>query len=179
MSELSRELLEFLQPTPGTISRTIDADTLRKLVRMAESWRAHCEAGRVSVPREPTEAMWDAAWKSIGLPYRAKLSLHEIKTLFDKFHAAMLSAAPAPAATKGWQPIETAPKDGVRIILFWSGEVVSGFYLDNSKSLAPWVGFRTMSGEKTPPGKPSLWQPFPPAPSPDAPVPTDASGLSK
>jgi len=52
----------------------------------------------VSVPREPTEEMWDAAWKSIGLPYRAKLSLHEIKTLFDKFHAAMLSAAPAPAA---------------------------------------------------------------------------------
>lgn len=48
----------------------------------------------VSVPREPTEAMWDAAWKSIGLPYRAKLSIHEIKTLFDKFHSAMLSAAP-------------------------------------------------------------------------------------
>lgn len=47
----------------------------------------------VSVPREPTEEMWDAAWKSVGLPYRAKLSIHEIKTLFNKFHAAMLSAA--------------------------------------------------------------------------------------
>lgn len=51
----------------------------------------------VSVPREPTLEMWDAAWKSIGLPYRAKLSMHEIKTLFEKFHAAMLAAAPAPA----------------------------------------------------------------------------------
>lgn len=48
----------------------------------------------VSVPKEPTLEMWDAAWKSIGLPYRAKLSLHEIKTLFEKFHAAMLAAAP-------------------------------------------------------------------------------------
>ena len=72
------------------------------LIEMADALTAlQSEAGRVSVLREPTDEMWDAAWKSIGLPYRAKLSLHEIKTLFDKFHAAMLSAAPAPAATKG------------------------------------------------------------------------------
>lgn len=60
-----------------------------------------------------------------------------------------------------WQPIETAPKDGTRIILHWSDKVVPGFYLDNSKSLAPWAGFRTMSGEATPTGKPTHWMPFP------------------
>jgi len=49
--------------------------------------------GWVSVLREPTPEMWDAAWNSIGLSYRAKLSMHEIKTLFDKFHSAMLAAA--------------------------------------------------------------------------------------
>jgi len=51
----------------------------------------------VRVPREPTPEMWDAAWTSIGLPYRAKLSMHEIKILFEKFHEAMLAAAPKEA----------------------------------------------------------------------------------
>jgi len=59
--------------------------------------RVRLSPERVSVPREPTPEMWDAAWNSIGLPYRAKLSMHEIKTLFDKFHSAMLAAAPKEA----------------------------------------------------------------------------------
>ena len=83
----------------------------KRCVPLAENWRMECKrleraqaapveakpsatVAMVLVPREPTPEMWDAAWKSIGLPYRAKLSLHEIKTLFDKFHAAMRAAAP-------------------------------------------------------------------------------------
>ena len=53
--------------------------------------------GWLRMPKEPTPEMWDAAWNSIGLPYRAKLSMHEIKTLFEKFHEAMLAAAPKEA----------------------------------------------------------------------------------
>ena len=56
-------------------------------------YAAPAAPGMVLVPVEPTPEMWDAAWKSIGLPYRAKLSMHEIKTLFDLFHKAMLTAA--------------------------------------------------------------------------------------
>ena len=82
--------LKRTYPASGYDSTTIEA-ALSALSAL------QAEAGMVSVPKEPTEEMWDAAWKSIGLPYRAKLSLHEIKTLFDKFHAAMISAAPAPA----------------------------------------------------------------------------------
>lgn len=58
--------------------------------------RPAAQEGWKLVPVEPTAEMWDEAWKSIGLPYRAKLSIHEIRTLFDKFHAAMLSSAPQP-----------------------------------------------------------------------------------
>lgn len=63
----------------------------------AQGWRL--------VPVEPTPEMWDAAWNSIVLPYRAKLSMHEIKTLFDLFHKAMLAAAPA-------APTQAKPTNG-------------------------------------------------------------------
>lgn len=69
------------------------------------------EPGWKLVPVEPTPEMWDAAWKSIGLPYRAKLSLHEIKVLFDKFHAAMLAAAPQPP-----QPVVLTDE---QVVLLW------------------------------------------------------------
>jgi len=107
-----RERLEAaildLQRTRDRVRFTVEDEsyeryiaTLREVLAHPEKLSSPSATGAtsefVSVPREPTLAMWDAAWKSIGLPYRAKLSLHEIKTLFDKFHAAMLAAAPAPA----------------------------------------------------------------------------------
>lgn len=70
-----------------------EANKLRWM-RFARALLSAQPSGWVSVPREPTREMWDAAWNSIGLPYRAKLSMHEIKILFEKFHEAMLAAAP-------------------------------------------------------------------------------------
>ena len=63
-----------------------------------------------------------------------------------------------------WQPIETAPKDGTHIILYWAGKVFEGMYLDNSKSMAPWQGFIPMPGQPFPLGKPTHWQPLPQPP---------------
>ena len=60
-----------------------------------------------------------------------------------------------------WRPIESAPKDGTRVILAWGGRVINGFYLDNSKTDRPWAGWRTESTVLAPAGKPVAWQPFP------------------
>lgn len=69
------------------------------------------------------------------------------------------------AVVPGWQPIESAPKDGTRIILAWGGAAVTGSYLDNSHTSYPWKGWRVPSLELTPPGAPSAWMPFPEVPA--------------
>lgn len=68
------------------------------------------------------------------------------------------------AGKQGWQPIETAPKDGKRVLLYWGGEVISGFYLDNSKTAVPWEGWSTGSGVPAKLGKPTHWHPYAAAP---------------
>lgn len=62
-----------------------------------------------------------------------------------------------------WQPIETAPKDGTRVILSWGGKSINGFYLDNSRTSTPWAGWRVESMVAQPAGRPTHWQPFPDA----------------
>jgi hypothetical protein len=73
------------------------------------------------------------------------------------------------SAAKGdeWQPIETAPKDGTRVILGWPGGGVRyGFYLDNSHTSGPWAGWRGPSMELPfPSPPPTHWQPLPAPPS--------------
>lgn len=73
--------------------------------------------------------------------------------------AALSTAAPE----SGWSPIETAPKDGTRVILEWDGKSINGFYLDNSQSSHPWQGWRVESLVVKPSGNPTRWQPFPAA----------------
>lgn len=69
------------------------------------------------------------------------------------------------AVVPGWQPIESAPKDGTRIILAWGGAAVTGSYLDNGHTAYPWKGWRVPSLELTPPGAPVAWMPFPVVPA--------------
>lgn len=83
----------------------------------------------------------------------------------EKACKAALDRLAAPAA--GWIPIETAPKDGTRVLLSWNGVVVLGFYLDNSTTHHPWAGWRVPSMEVRPPGRPSHWMPLPAAPTID------------
>ena len=77
---------------------------------------------------------------------------------------------PASAAgVEGWRPIESAPRDGRMIVLFWNGAWCPGFYLDNSHTQFPWAGWRVPSGQLTPPGQPTHYM------EPAAPKPEDAS----
>lgn len=79
-------------------------------------------AGFKWVPVEPTEDMLTAAVREDdkafvdGMPHGA--------TAADVW-AVMLSAAPRPGAVAGWQPIETAPKDG-SLFLCWVEAVQYG-----------------------------------------------------
>jgi len=77
---------------------------------------------------------------------------------------------PASAAgVEGWMPIDTAPRDGRMLVLFWNGAWCPGFYLDNSHTQFPWAGWRVPSGQLTPPGQPTHYM------EPAAPKPEDAS----
>lgn len=73
----------------------------------------------VLVPREPTTAML-VAYNTAGGAGECK------RNLSTRGYAAMLAAAPAPAvgreAVARWQPIETAPKDGETVMLFYTVE---------------------------------------------------------
>jgi hypothetical protein len=71
-----------------------------------------------------------------------------------------------------WQPIETAPKDGTRVLVTWAGDHAAAGYVRIAQFCA--LGGKTrrawMSDCDSEPGrimKPSYWQPLPaPPPSP-------------
>lgn len=69
------------------------------------------------------------------------------------------------SATHEWKPIETAPKDGSKVLLWWSDRVVYGAWLDNSKTAVPWAGWRPPSMEVRPRGQPTYWMPLPAPPT--------------
>lgn len=71
-------------------------------------------------------------------------------------------AEPAPA----WRPIETAPKDGTRVLIAWGDTVVIGHWLDNSHTSLPWAGWRH-EGMYAARGRPRAWRPLPPLPPED------------
>ncbi len=71
-----------------------------------------------------------------------------------------------------WQPIETAPKDQTRVLLFWDGKVCEGYWNVNDGAIG--VGDRAnwhKPGLSRPPWYcgPSHWMPLPAPPS----VPSD------
>jgi hypothetical protein len=77
---------------------------------------------------------------------------------------------PVEAAVVGWQPIETAPKDGTRVLLFsvpnevpsLRPHIADGFWKATSSLMAP--GFWMLGQSVGPSFCPTHWQPLPPAP---------------
>lgn len=62
---------------------------------------------------------------------------------------------------QGWRTIDSAPKDGTRVILAWGGSSVVGYYLDNRHTRHPWAGWKVPSMEPFPAGQPTMWRPIP------------------
>lgn len=87
-------------------------------------------------------------------------------TRVENFHDDMQAViAELRALGGGWLPIESAPKDGTRVILDWDGKSINGFYLDNTWARIPYAGWRVEAMVVTPKGQPTHWQPLPPSPS--------------
>lgn len=73
-----------------------------------------------------------------------------------------------------WQPIETAPKDGTKILVFVDGEIKIAHWETDSahagwdKAFVPlWVGFSCMDSyfnEEWQETEPTHWMPLPPLP---------------
>ena len=73
-----------------------------------------------------------------------------------------------------WQPIDTAPRDGTRILLAWAGsEVTEGYWMgDSSRNYWGVVGWFSIDEDvlTSRPSRPSHWMPLP-QPPPAASVP--------
>ena len=93
--------------------------------------------------------------------------------------AATTLEADAPAVPQepvAWQPIETAPKDGSRVLLWWDGAVREGWCAGAGKSRDGGDWWRSHSLTVCA-GRPTQWMPLPPAPEgapQKSPVLTDA-----
>lgn len=82
-----------------------------------------------------------------------------IRDLYADIRAA-LSASPAPAPTSQWQPIETAPKDGTRILGF-GGTIITVQWDDfeNDRTKPRWIDHQCY------PAFPTHRMPLPSAPA--------------
>jgi hypothetical protein len=87
----------------------------------------------------------------------------------EKLWPVLLAAAPPPPSqaddADGWRPIETAPKDGTRILV-WREAVVPGApYCDVTAWPKNWTGLWPTAYMHYADGhEPTHWQPLPPLP---------------
>lgn len=102
--------------------------------------------------REATKEMVNAAWNK-----GKDLRMTGLPSDFRAVIEAALSAAPAPPAT-GWQTMETAPRDGTRVLLWspkWEAAATAQFYGTHWK----------INGQMGPlVHPPTRWMPLPTAP---------------
>jgi len=130
------------------------------------------------VPLEPTTEMLGAGMNAgEDRGYRG-FSVGSARWVYSS----MLSAAPEPTAEDGWQPIETAPKDGTEIIgLFvrrWEPDQKPTIYgpwtvaFVNGSWQSSWDGARVIEymsdfgiEYKDPDISPTHWQPLPAPPA--------------
>lgn len=152
------ELLESLQGLAKRLGHPEFKGELAELASMASARIATLEA-QIAEAKEPV-AWYDPEY---GLPYGLT---EEPPTA----NAVYLYAAPVPSDRDGWQPIETAPKDGTRILLFFNkrycrgmrnDEVILGFWHQpgNPAHKGFWTGWG--SGRATA----THWMPLPAPPA--------------
>ena len=92
----------------------------------------------------------------------------------DRVLSALKTAVPQEPVA--WQPIETAPKGGSRVLLWWDGAVREGWCAGAGKSRDGGDWWRSHSPTVCA-GRPTQWMPLPPAPEgapQKSPVLTDA-----
>jgi hypothetical protein len=83
------------------------------------------------------------------------------KRIADMLQRRALSSAPA---REQWQPIETAPKDGRKLLLWWAGMSRVGRCAGVGASRDGGDWWQVPSLECAPTGRPTHWMPLPAAP---------------
>lgn len=100
-------------------------------------------------------------WESNTLAYGAALNkIHELEGCIEEWKAIV--------ANKPWQPISTAPRNGIKFLAWWSYEekVLPTYWLDNTHTQTPWAGWKAPSLQVShPKAMPTHWMPMPGSPS--------------
>lgn len=133
-------------------------------VEAGAGWQAGAEAMReaaVAACRDLERRMDEAAERRDREGKPTTIALSEAI-------AALPLPAPGAEVALPWQPIETAPKDGRLLLLATTSAVITGFWLDNSKTQSPWEGWST-SGKPFR-GPPTHWMPLPAPPAAEDPA---------
>ena len=133
--------------------------------RYHEMWESNAKA---------TAAMANRALTAEGKPFHSAQYYHDLWMGAEKQLTQLAAALAARAGSKpegdGWQPIETAPKDGKRsfLVLYQSGDIQHVYLTEPAYPLAQ--TFRhaggPMRGEQA--GWPTHWRPLPIPPQSDA-----------
>ena len=90
------------------------------------------------------------------------------REMIREIHQRITSAAPTGVEARAWQPIETAPRDGTRI-LAWDGDCIIVHWSDCSgvSALTPKMGWATRYDDDFmcyDEEYPTHWMPLPPPP---------------
>lgn len=171
------------------------ANALRDRLLRAAAMLAAVESGEWKcVPVEATEAMLRAGVEGVYGPATYKCVSRTGTELYeqeaDSNYTAMLAAAPPPPieSVSPWRPIETAPKDGTRVLLGRPegdedvGVSVCGYWLDELEDGVDYMGHdggftdvdyqcfhprRSIgaTASQYPGSQPTHWMPLPAAPA--------------
>ena len=146
-----------------------DADITEKLRRAAPFMRATGNAGIVGQHANTCEEaaaeieslrLQKAGLESLLVDAQEEIAAKEQEIILL---SASLRKCEAALKTKpGWQPIETAPKDGTRILVVWLGQVEIATWADDvpHPSWQEWP-----DGDFDTGGEVTLWMPLPDPPS--------------
>ena len=110
-----------------------------------------------------------AVAKEIESRKAAQLENADLKERLARSGIEQRRAVAAEREECGWQPIETAPKDGTQILAYIhidDGDIGVMKWMDFGQGLALWVWSDELMGEVDPdPYQPTHWMPLPPPPS--------------
>jgi hypothetical protein len=169
--------IRFTRPYRDGTDAECVAKAVRAFVEALAKPGADVPEGWVLVPREPTEAMIEAFAEA-----HHELGFHAWANCSFVWPRMLATAPPAPADdADGWRPIETAPKDGTRVLL-WPHNCVGWWEFGDDQWMVlaiPLNEDHTIADDWREPSaltfcvyadqlgrEPLLWHPLPPPPQP-------------
>lgn len=158
------------------------AEARTALTSRPEAPAASAPAAEVAQPPADERAAFEVWARSQGYQHdelaRSKIGIvspeyfnPNTESAYKAYQAGRNALASSPSsapAESGWQPIETAPKDGTQIVLLWDGKVVVGHWFRGesvwSGPAQNWIKDQWGLNSVAYRSAPTLWQPLPAAP---------------